>query len=149
STEITAISVVEGNVGGPPPPPSGRGARRAGRGAIYRIKPDGLWDNVWDSGEDAPYDLAIEPSGSLLVGTGTEGKIFRIGGEPARATLLARTSGRQVTALLREASGRVVGVASNPGKLFALSSAAAARGSYESDVRDASTVASWGAIRWR
>src|SRR6185436_19153488 len=93
--------------------------------------------------------LAIEPSGGLLVGTGTEGKIFRVGGEPARATLLARTSGRQVTAILREASGRVVGVASNPGKLFALSPTPAARGSYESDVRDAGTVASWGTIRWR
>ncbi len=78
---------------------------------------------MWDSGEDAPYDLVIEPSGSLLVGTGTEGKIFRVSGDPARATLLARTTARQVTALLRESSGRIIGVASNPGKLFALSPA--------------------------
>jgi hypothetical protein len=85
----------------------------------------------------------------LLVGTGTEGKIFRVSGNPARATLLARATARQVTALLREPSGRVVGAASNPGKLFALSSAAARRGTYESDVRDAGTVASWGVIRWR
>jgi len=54
-----------------------------------------------------------------------------------------------VTALLRESSGRIVGAASNPGKLFALSPAAARRGTYESDVRDAGTVASWGVIRWR
>jgi hypothetical protein len=91
----------------------------------------------------------IEPSGSLLVGTGTEGKIFRISGDPARATLLARASARQVTALLREPSGRIIGAASNPGKLFALSPAAARRGTFESDVRDAGTVASWGVIRWR
>ncbi len=103
---------------------------------------------MWDSGDDAPYDLVIEPSGSLLVGTGTEGKIFRVSGDPARATLLARTTARQVTALLREPSGRIVGVASNPGKLFALSPAPARRGTYESDVRDAGTVASWGVIRW-
>jgi hypothetical protein len=108
-----------------------------------------LWDTLWDSGEDAPYDLVIEPSGSLLVGTGTEGKIFRVSGNPARATLLARATARQVTALLREPSGRIVGATSNPGKLFALSSAAARRGTYESDVRDAGTVASWGVIRWR
>ena len=96
-----------------------------------------------------PYDLVIEPSGSLLIGTGTEGKIFRVSGNPARATLLARATARQVTALLREPSGRIVGAASNPGKLFALSPTAARRGTYESDVRDAGTVASWGAIRWR
>ena len=149
STEITAVSVVEGPVGGgPAQPAAARTPRRGGRGAIYRIRPDGLWDSMWDSGEDSPYDLVIEPSGSLLVGTGTEGKIFRVSGDPARATLLARTTARQVTALLRESSGRIVGVASNPGKLFALSPASARRGTYESDVRDAGTVASWGVIRW-
>ena len=150
STEITTISVMEsGVVSSSGSTPSPRATKRTGRGAIYRIKTDGLWDAIWDSGEDAPYDLVIEPAGTLLVGTGTEGKIFRIGGDPARATLLARASARQVTSLLREPSGRIVGAASNPGKLFALSPAAAQRGVYESDVRDVGTVASWGAIRWR
>ncbi len=149
STEITAVAVMDNPVGGPTTPPTPRQSRRGGKGAIYRIRPDGLWDAMWDSGEDAPYDLVIEPGGSLLVGTGTEGKIFRIGGDPARATLLARATAKQVTALLRESSGRVVGAASNPGKLFALSPSAARRGTYESDVRDAGTVASWGVIRWR
>jgi hypothetical protein len=147
STEITTISVIDTSVGGAVP--QGSAGRRQGKGAIYRIKPDGLWDTLWDSGDDAPYDLVIEPSGSLLVGTGTEGKIFRISGEPARATLLARASAKQVTALLREPSGRIVGTTSNPGKVFALSPAPARRGAYDSDVRDARNVASWGAIRWR
>ena len=105
--------------------------------------------HVWDTGEDAPYDLLVEPGGSLLVGTGTEGKIFRVSGDPARATLLARAAARQVTALLREPSGRIVGATSNPGKVFALSSTPRGAARYESDVRDAGTVASWGAIRWR
>jgi hypothetical protein len=104
---------------------------------------------LWDTGEDVPYDLLVEPDGSLLVGTGTEGKIFRVSGDPARATLLARASARQVTALIREPSGRTIGATSNPGKLFALSAEPARRGTYESDVRDAGTVASWGVIRWR
>jgi hypothetical protein len=151
STEITGMTVVEGPTpsSGPPPPAAGRSPRRPARGAIYRIRPDGLWDTIWETGEDAPYDLLIEEGGSLLVGTGTEGKIFRISGDPARATLLARASARQVTALLREHSGRIVGATSNPGKVFALSSSPARRGTYESDIRDAGTVASWGAIRWR
>ena len=149
STEITAVTVVDMPVSGVVAPSTPRAPRRGGRGMIYRIRPDGLWDSMWDSGEDSPYDLVVEPGGSLLVGTGTEGKIFRISGDPARATLLARTTARQVTSLLRESSGRVVGVASNPGKLFALSPSSARRGTYDSDVRDAGTVASWGVIRWR
>ena len=149
STEITAMTVVEGGSLPLPRPASSRGAAPTGRGAIYRIKSDGLWDTVWETGEDAPYDIVVEDGGSLLVGTGTEGKIFRLSGNPARATLLARATARQVTALLREPSGRIVGATSNPGKVFALSSSPAKRGTYESDVRDAGTVASWGAIRWR
>jgi WD40 repeat protein len=150
STEITSMTMVEGGLSSSSSSPaSSRTPRRPARGAIYRIKSDGLWDSVWETGEDAPYDVVVEDGGSLLVGTGTEGKIFRLSGNPARATLLARAAARQVTALLREPSGRIVGATSNPGKVFALSSAAAKRGTYESDVRDAGTVASWGAIRWR
>ncbi len=150
STEITAITAVDNSAGSATPAlASSRPARKTGRGAIYRIKPDGMWDVMWDSGDDSPYDIVIEPAGSLLVGTGTEGKIFRVSGEPARATLLARASARQVTSLLREPDGRIIGAASNPGKLFALTPAAARRGTFESDVRDAGTVASWGVIRWR
>ena len=149
STEITGMTVVDGAITSAPASPSARSARRPGRGAIYRIRPDGLWDLVWDTADDAPYDLIVEDGGSLLVGTGTDGKIFRLSGNPARATLLARAAARQVTALLREPSGRIVGATSNPGKVFALAATAARKGSYESDVRDAGTVATWGAIRWR
>ncbi len=150
STEITAISVMDAPpLPGSGPPPSTSRSRRSGKGAIYRIRPNGFWDIVWDTGDDSPYELLIEPDGSLLVGTGTEGKIFRVTGDPARVTLLARAAARQVTALLREPSGRIVGATSNPGKLFALAAGASKRGTYESDVRDAGTVARWGVIRWR
>jgi hypothetical protein len=149
STEITNMTMVEGPISSSSSSSAGRASRRGGRGAIYRIRPDGLWDTVWDTGEDAPYDLIVEDGGGLLVGTGTDGKIFRLAGNPARATLLARAAARQVTALLREPSGRIVGATSNPGKVFALSSTPARKGTYESDVRDAGTVATWGAIRWR
>ena len=151
TTEISGVAVGDQPAsGGSPPAAQGRSApRRPARGAVYRIQTDGLWDTVWETGEDAPYDLLIEENGSLLVGTGMDGKIFRITGNPARATLLARAAARQVTALLREPGGRIVGATSNPGKVFALSSAPAQRGTYESDIRDAGTVASWGVLRWR
>ena len=152
STEITTVGIVDA----PPPPPSSppattvaRPRRTTNRGTIYRIRPDGFWDAMWETGDDAPYDILIEPSGSVLVGTGTEGKIFRLSGDPARATLLARAAARQVTALLREPSGRIVAATSNPGKLVALGADPAKRGTYESDVRDAGTTATWGVIRWR
>ena len=61
-----------------------------------------------------------------------------------------RAAARQVTALVRDAAGRIVAATSNPGKMFALVvRTRAPSGTYESDVRDAGTVATWGAIRWR
>jgi hypothetical protein len=150
SAEITGITVLDTSPGLPTAPSTG-GPRnsRSPKGAIYRIQPDGLWDTVWESTDDWPFDLLVEKDGGLLVGTGKEGKLFRITGEPARATLLVRAEARQITALLRDSSGRVLAATSNPGKVFALGSARAARGTYDSDIRDAGTVARWGVIRWR
>ncbi len=151
TTEITAVGVADAAM----PAPSGVAVtstarpKSGGRGTIYRIRTDGFWDAIWETGDDTPYDIILEPGGSLLVGTGTEGKIFRITGDPAHSTLLARAAARQVTALVRQPSGRIVAATSNPGKLIALGAGAASRGTYESDVRDAGTTASWGVIRWR
>jgi SMP-30/Gluconolactonase/LRE-like region len=149
TAEITSISVIDAPGSSAAAQIAPVSPRRTSKGAVYRIRANGLWDTFWETGEDSPYDLLIEPDGSLLVGTSPEGKIFRVSGDPARATLLARATARQITALLREPSGRIVGATSNPGKLFALSAATAKRGTYDSDVRDAGTVASWGVIRWR
>ncbi len=152
SAEITSITVLGDTSSGVTASSLGstREARsRNAKGAIYRIRPDGLWDTVWEAMDDWPFDLIIERDGALIVGTGKEGKLFRVAGDPARATLLSRVSARQVTALLRDSAGRIVGATSNPGKVFTLSSDRATRGTYDSDVRDAGTVATWGAIRWR
>ena len=64
-------------------------------------------------------------------------------------TLLTRATAQQVTALLRDNDGRVTFTTSNPGKIMRLSPARADRGTYTSDVRDAQTIATWGAIRWQ
>lgn len=152
SAEITSITVVGDASSGVSAPPIGsthEARSRNAKGAIYRIRPDGLWDTVWEAMDDWPFDMLIERDGTLIVGTGKEGKLFRVAGDPARATLLARVSARQVTALLRDSAGRIVGATSNPGKVFTLSSERGMRGTYDSDVRDAGTVATWGAIRWR
>jgi hypothetical protein len=150
SAEITAITVVDASSGmSSGGTPSGSSRSRAAKGAIFRIRPDGLWDTVWEAIDDWPFDLLIDADGSLLVGTGKEGKIFRLEGDPARATLLARAQARQVTSLIRDSSGRVIAATSNPGKILSLASSRATKGTYDSDVRDAGTVATWGVIRWR
>ena len=149
SAEITGITVVDATSGGSSAGAAVSTRSRNPKGAIYRIRPDGLWDTLWEATDDWPFDLLLENDGSILVGTGKEGKLFRLSGDPATATLLARAAARQITALVRDSSGRTLAATSNPGKVVAFTPARAASGTYESDIRDAGTVATWGAIRWR
>lgn len=148
SAEITSISIVDlsGGTGGAG---STREDRRAPKGAVYRITTDGVWDQLWDSRDDSPYDLAFDQQGALIIGTGNKGKVYRLEGEPLRPTLIARASAQQVTAFFKDARGRLYYTTANPGKLFRLSVDRASRGTYESEVRDAQMVATWGAISWR
>lgn len=147
STEITAVVVDSASAS------SGSSAPRVSpggsKGAIYRIAPDGLWDQVWDSREDLPYDLAFDGDGRLLVATGDKGKIYRLEGDPVQPMLLTRAGAQQITSLYRDPRGRVYFATANPGKISRLSPERAPRGSYESEVRDAQMVSSWGAITWR
>jgi sugar lactone lactonase YvrE len=149
STEITSVAIVDAPIGGGGAMTSpARPERRSVRGALYRIQPDGIWDIVWNSQDDAPYDVLPEPDGSLLVATGNDGKVYRLHGEPTAATLIARADAQQVTGLVRGARGDLWCTTANSGKVLRISPQPATRGSYESDVRDAGTVATWGAITW-
>jgi SMP-30/gluconolaconase/LRE-like protein len=147
STEITAIAVVDTGAGSSPTP--ARDDSRSLKGAVFRIAPDGVWDQLWDSREDSPYDLTFDQNGAPVIGTGSKGKIYRLEGEPLRATLVARASAQQVTAFHRDNRGRLYYATANPGKLFRLAAERATRGTYESEPRDAGTVATWGALSWR
>jgi hypothetical protein len=150
TTEVTAIAIVDGTAGASgPSEPAARDERRGGRGAIYRIKPDGLWDILWESSEDAPYDLTFDPQGAPIVGTGRGGKLYRLAGDPATATLLMQAPAQQVTGFARDAKGGIYYATSNPGKIFRLASQRAGEGTYVSAVRDAQMVADWGTLSWR
>jgi len=148
SAEITSMSIVEVG-GGPGSSGLPREDRRSLKGAVYRISPDGVWDQLWESRDDSPYDLTFDQNGALIVGTGNKGKLYRLEGEPLRPTLLARAAAQQVTAFHRDAGGRLYYATANPGKLFRLSPERAPRGTYESESRDAEMVSTWGAISWR
>ena len=145
STEITAIVV---DTSGSAPAPA-RDDQRSVKGAVYRVNPDGVWDQLWESRDDSPYDLTFDQTGALVIGTGNKGKMYRLEGDPLRPTLLARASAQQVTAFHKDSRGRLYYATANPGKLFRLTPERATRGTYESEPRDAQMVATWGTLSWR
>jgi hypothetical protein len=104
---------------------------------------------VWQSTADTPYDAAVDADGAVVVGTGPDGKIFRVEGLPRTTVLLARAAARQVTRLAEGPDGQLHYTTANPGRLFRLAANRAGSGTYTSEVHDARTIATWGTIRWR
>lgn len=148
STEITSITVVD--VGASPSGggPSSGERRSTMTGALYRVQPDGLWDEMWTAKDDAPYDVAIEPDGGVLVATGAKGKLFRLSGDPLSAVLLTRVPAQQATMIAKSGDRTFIATA-NPGLLLSVSTVRATRGTFESDVKDARLVSTWGVMTWR
>lgn len=128
------------------------GSSAGGKGAVYRISPDGLWDELWSSSTETPYDALLDtqsPDAGLIVGTGPDGKLYRVTSEPPRTVLLGRAPAKQITRFLTDEDGAVRYTTANPGKVIRLTTALAERGTYLSEVRDAENVATWGTLSWR
>jgi hypothetical protein len=83
----------------------------------------------------------------VLVGTSDKGRIYLIN-DDGRDTLLLQSTEGQISALSTRGND-VFAASSNQGKLFHFGREAVSEGDYESPVRDAKLVASWGRIWWR
>ena len=149
TTEVVGFAIADTvTVAAGPQPPQAARSQGPSIGAVYRIFPDGGSDVIWESRDDSPYDLAFDADGSLVLATGNEGRIYRLAGDPLQPTLIGRVDARQITTMIRDRGGRILFATSNPGRVLRLSPERAGRGTYTSEVRDAQTVATWGAIKW-
>jgi hypothetical protein len=92
--------------------------------------------------------MAFDRNGAVIIGTGGKGKVYRLEGDPLQPTLLARAAAQQVTSFYEDPRGRLYYATANPGKLFRLGADRAARGTYESEPRDAQMVSTWGSVSW-
>ena len=118
-------------------------------GAVYRIFTDGMWEIVWSSNDDTPFDTFFRSDGTILIGTGPSGKIFQISEATQEAVLLMRAPAQQVTAFSSGPDNRLYFVTSNPAKLLRLSDGLSREGTFFSNIHDTETIAAWGTITWR
>jgi hypothetical protein len=153
SAIITAVAAAAGTEesGAPPQPPATVPARShndlsSARSAVFHILPDGGTDTIWSSTSITAFSVVSAPGG-VLIGTSDKGRIYSVtnGG---RDTLLLQSGEGQISSLLVRGA-EVLATSSNQGKLFRFSQQAASEGSFESPVRDAKLVATWGRIWWR
>jgi sugar lactone lactonase YvrE len=123
------------------------GSSVPGGSEIYKIAPDGSPSRLWSSRDDLAYALAFDSKGHLLAGTGNQGEVYEIRGRNEYAELV-KAGANQVTAFAKAPAGLYVST-SNLGKIFLLSDAPDAEGSYESDVFDAHVFSKWGRAELR
>ncbi|HEY0080251.1 MAG TPA: hypothetical protein VGB73_16695 [Pyrinomonadaceae bacterium] len=118
------------------------------RSAVFRLLPDGGTDVLWSSPSINAFAVAPSPQGgSVLIGTSDKGRIYSVT-DDGRDTLLVQSSEDQISSFTTR--GReVFAASSNQGKLFRFNAEPVSEGTYESPVRDAKLVASWGRIWWR
>lgn len=118
------------------------------RSVVFRLLPDGGSDVVWSSSSITAFAIAPAPqSGGVLVGTADKGRIYSITND-GRDTLLVQSNEGQISSFA--VRGReIFAAASNQGKLFRVGPDSINEGSYESPVRDAKLISSWGRVWWR
>jgi WD40 repeat protein len=119
-----------------------------GGSGIYKISPDGSPSLLWNSRDDLVYAMAFDSQGHLLAGTGNRGNIFEVSGREDYTELVKAEAG-QITTFAKAPNGGLYASTSNLGKIFLLSSAPDAEGSYESDVFDTQVFSKWGRAQFR
>jgi hypothetical protein len=115
------------------------------KSAIYRINPDNTVDTLWSSKEENVYDILPAPDGQLYFTTDDNGRVYRLSSD-RKLTLIAQTNESEATRLLR-VGGAILTATANMGKIYRLGGSGA-KGSYESPVFDAGSIARWGKLRW-
>lgn len=116
------------------------------RSAVLHILPNGGADVVWSSPSVTGFSI-LATKGGVLIGTSDKGRIY-LATDDGRDTLLLQSTEAQISSLIAHGAD-VFAASSNQGKLVRFGGAAVKEGSYESPVRDAKLVSSWGRIWWR
>jgi hypothetical protein len=129
-----------------PQPARSRNDLTNARTAVFHILPDGSSDVLWSSTTVTGFAVLAAPGG-VFIGTSDKGRIYRVT-DDGRDTLLLQSTEGQISALVTKGTD-VFAASSNQGKLFRFGESTVREGSYESPVRDAKLVASWGRIWWR
>jgi hypothetical protein len=130
---------------------TGAAAESAGspRSQIFRIESSGTWEAVWET-SDVVYDVAPLDEGSVAIGSGPDGRLYRLDRQ-REVVLLTGVDARQVTRFAttpKPAAGLPVFATANPGRVLVPAASVQAPATYVSPVRDSRSIAAWGQIRW-
>jgi sugar lactone lactonase YvrE len=127
-----------------PPVPPGRD--RKGKGAIYRVDPDGRVEQLHALADGYFTALHVDNEGNVYAAAGSGGRVYLI--RPDRTVITAvDLPERQVLTLAFDGAERVLGTG-DAGALYRISNDPPKDASYVSKVFDAQFPARWGNVRF-
>jgi hypothetical protein len=136
--------VLPANAPTAPTPPVPRD--RKGKGAVYRVDPDGRVEQLHALADGYFTALHVDNDGNLWAASGSNGRVYLI--KPDRTVLTAiDLPERQVLTLAFDGNDKVLGTG-DAGALYQISPNPPKDASYTTKVLDANWIAHWGNVRW-
>lgn len=131
-----------------PPPPSGGGPPEEKKSYIYQIRKDGVVSRIWVSPAPLILSMVFESDNQLLIGTGDEGKIYRVDIDGDFISL-GKCEASQILAMHRVAStDKLLLGTGNSAKIYELTTEYKAEGTIESKPHNTQAISRWGKLRW-
>lgn len=135
----------------PAPQAPGSGPPKENKSYIYKLHPDGTTALVWSSPEPLILSIVLENDDQILVGTGSNGKLYRVSTETGDFEAIGKSSGKDILAIhqTEHADGmKTILGTGNAGKLFTLTASRVEEGTLESSVHNAQSLSRWGKLSW-
>jgi len=123
-----------------------RPGQRKAKAALYRIDADGRMEQMFSIADGYFTTLTFDADGRAYVGTGSEGRVYRVAPDRT-AALVIDVPERQALTLIPSGKGFLVGTG-DVGGIYRAEPAAAKQASYLSRVLDGEFHARWGLFRW-
>jgi hypothetical protein len=130
-----------------PPGPGSSSKGRPGKGALYKVDDRGRVEKLMKHDEFHYTTLALDPSGSPVVGTGAEGRVYTVD-DAHTVTLLADTDERQINGIGFAGGKPKFLIASDPG-VFHRVTGNATDATWTSKALDCGAVARFGTLSYR
>ncbi len=116
-------------------------------GAVYRLDPGGAIHRIFEIEKNYVTSLAVTRDGTAFIGTGGEGKLYKVSAQQVRHLYHDFKEVEVLTLIAGENGLRTIGT-SNPGVVHFVESPTAPTGTYTSDVLDAQFPSRWGQVSW-
>jgi len=115
--------------------------------SLFIIEKNGYSRDLWRGADERIQSLALHRDGDILLGTGDDGKLYKINAD-GDASLLLQLYESQITTITPAKNGQYYLGSSNLGSVYLVKPESVSSASFESETIDAGLPSSWGSLTW-